>query len=97
MQIVGKMIPLSEYKQPILKLTSEDKKQIRNIQNQIRRWQYRLNPLEAELNTPWVSEAHKQVLRGKIQDIIKEIGFLHGEIRNVKINRHEQQLLETIA
>ena len=90
---VGKLIPIAEYKKPLLQLNGVDQYKINLIKSKIVRKQRNLTTIETELSTPWFSEEYKLALRGKIDKITKEIAELHKKIRDIKIERHNQQKL----
>lgn len=97
MPITSRLLPLAQHKGPTLQLTQQDKALIKELNKQMRKWNYRLENCYTEMNTPWISAHDKGVCQRKIDDIVKELEFLRNEVRNVKINRYEQQKLEFIA
>ncbi len=87
-----KLIPRTEYKEPILKLTKNDEKKINLLQNEIANLE-----LEHLSLAEYYSHNAAAILRRDNYDnaffkIKAQIDSLKNEIEDIKYNRHQEQI-----
>lgn len=87
-----KLIPLSQYQGPILKLTSKDKEKISNLLSQKTQILFELDRIKAKLekNCKTITKEwqHLSIVESKLLGTIDSI---NRQIKEIKINRLNQQ------
>lgn len=79
--------PLSEYKGPILKLTQNEKEQIKSMEFQIAGYELELEKLKMKSSSVKRISSEKTYYNDKIWDITRLIEELRQAIKDIKIKR----------
>jgi hypothetical protein len=87
-----KLVPLHSFQGPTLQLDAQSQKLIASAQNRIRVTNFRIQKLEDEMRDQLTSPARVKELYAEIQKLNKEITDEVANIRNIKIERYQEQL-----
>ncbi|MCQ2754095.1 MAG: hypothetical protein MJ231_03505 [bacterium] len=85
------LVPLKDCKGPTLKLTSEDMKRIRKIQDEITEYEIALYDLDKRYGNKKLRTMTENFYYGTLDHINRAIDILKKEIRQIKIDRITQQ------
>lgn len=87
----GKLIPLNEYKGPILKLTKTDKAKIAQLQEKLNDADYELAKINDLYKKNYRNSSNRNYFEGIIGKLEATIDELKTAIKEIKINRIQKQ------
>ncbi len=85
------MVPLKNYKGPMLKLTKADKEKIAALQENINQMEFELYHLERQFNAGRLRTEKWNFLAEREGKLLERIDYLKDMIRNIKIERLNKQ------
>lgn len=87
-----KLIPLAEFKGPILKLTTHDKQEIDLLENQLHELDLEYVTILRYVSTKRNINHLLDFYRGKLLDIKTSMSQIKKQIHNIKIARYQEQI-----
>ena len=91
-----KLVPLSEYKGIILKLTKSDKATISKLESKIAELELEIHSLEKIDNKIKIACGKKLYYENRLNQLEIWIKFLREKIRNIKIARLKKQKIKAL-